>query len=318
MRQPEPVAGLACGDHRLGRAAGALRVRPVRVEPETKRHADGVRSRAEQRHRAVDAAAHRHRRPSGARLGAEDRSERRRERVDRERLAADGGRLEQRQSGQRALEPVGVRVDDRLAVDDEADRRPLAVPRRVSEASRSSLHGNEDGARPCGPAPDSTLPIFSELCEPGEPGGCRAFRRPRRGGLGRDTCSLYVGVGSTLRPGATHRVERPHCTRSAYYCAKRQWIVCTPWRPSCRARARREVEVVPGRGRAAVDHLRRHLLAVELDARSSRRTAVADARLRRCRVRSSRRRRSSSWPSTGRTGRRAPCTRSRSCVDEPE
>ncbi len=133
MRQPQPVAGLACGDHRLGRAAGALRVRAVRVEPETKRHADGVRSRTEQRHRTVDAAAHRHRRPSGARLGAEDRSERRRERVDRERLAADGGRLEQRQSGQRALEPVGVRVDDRLAFDDEADRRPLAVPRRVSE-----------------------------------------------------------------------------------------------------------------------------------------------------------------------------------------
>ena len=45
VREAERVAGLARGDHRLGRAAGPLRVRPVRVGPEPERDADRVAAR---------------------------------------------------------------------------------------------------------------------------------------------------------------------------------------------------------------------------------------------------------------------------------
>jgi len=39
------------------------------------------------------------------------------------------------------------------------------------------------------PLRKSTLPILSELCEPGEPGGCRVLARRRRG---RNAGSLHV------------------------------------------------------------------------------------------------------------------------------
>ncbi len=133
VRQPEPVAGLARGDHGVGRAARALRVGPLGIEPEAQRDADRVRHRAQQRDGAVDAAAHRDRRAAGTRLGAEHRPERGRERVDRERLAADGRSLEQRQSDEPAVEPFRVRRDDPVAVDGELHRGPVAVARGISE-----------------------------------------------------------------------------------------------------------------------------------------------------------------------------------------
>ena len=133
MRDAEPVARLARGDHALGRAAGALGVGPVRIEPEPQRHADRVRQRAQERDRAVDAAAHRHRDAAGRRRGPEDRPERVRERVDRERLAADRRRLEQRQTGEVALEPGRVRLDDPVAVHEQPDGGPVAAAARVSE-----------------------------------------------------------------------------------------------------------------------------------------------------------------------------------------
>ena len=127
------MARLARRDHALGRAAGALGVRPVGIEPEPQRHADGVRQRAQQRDRAVDSAAHRHGDASGCWRRAEDRPERVRERVDRERLAADRRRLEQRQARDVALEPRRVGLDDPVAVHEQADGGPLAVPAGVSE-----------------------------------------------------------------------------------------------------------------------------------------------------------------------------------------
>src|SRR5207248_1447211 len=51
------VARLSRRDHGLGRAAGALRVRTVRVEPQAKRHADRVRAGPEERDGAIDPAA---------------------------------------------------------------------------------------------------------------------------------------------------------------------------------------------------------------------------------------------------------------------
>ena len=73
-------------------------------------------SERRQRNGAVDAAAHGHGDASGCRRRPEDRPERVRESVDRERLAADRRRLEQRQSRDVALEPRRVRLDDPIAV----------------------------------------------------------------------------------------------------------------------------------------------------------------------------------------------------------
>src|SRR5262249_35828883 len=97
MREPEPVGRLTGRDDRLGRAARALGVRAVRIEPEPERDADRVASGAQQRDRAVDASAHRDGNAARAGLGAEDGTERVREGVDGERLAADRSRLEQRE-----------------------------------------------------------------------------------------------------------------------------------------------------------------------------------------------------------------------------
>ena len=136
VRKPEPMARLARGDHRLGRAAGALGVGPVR---------DRARAAASRRPRSAPAASSATAlstppliatatRPA-SRRGAEDRAERVRERVDRKRLAADRGRLEQRQAGERALEPGRVGLDDPVAVDEQPNGGPLAVAGRVSESS---------------------------------------------------------------------------------------------------------------------------------------------------------------------------------------
>ena len=96
VRQPERVAELPRRDDGRRRAARPLGVRPVGIEPEPERDADRVRAGAEKRDRAVDSAAHRDRHAPGRRRGAEDGRDRVRERVDGERLAADGRRPEQR------------------------------------------------------------------------------------------------------------------------------------------------------------------------------------------------------------------------------
>src|SRR5262249_6920296 len=117
VRNAERVAGRPRGKDRLGRAAGALGVRPLRVAPEPQRHAGRVPGLAQKRDRAVDAAAHRDRDATRLRRGAEDRPDRVRKRVERELVTADGGGLEQRQALERALEPLRVRARDSLAVD---------------------------------------------------------------------------------------------------------------------------------------------------------------------------------------------------------
>ena len=127
MRKAARVARLARGEHRARRAAGALGVGPVRVEPEAQRDTDRRRPRLEQRHGAVDAAAHRNRDAVGIRGRADRGCERVRERVDRQRLAADRARLEQRQTAQVGGDARGVRVDDPAAVDAQPNGRPVGA-----------------------------------------------------------------------------------------------------------------------------------------------------------------------------------------------
>ena len=62
-------------------------------------------------------------------LGLEDRPDRVRQRVDGEPLAADRGRLEQRQPDERALETLGVGLHDAVTVDDEPHAGPLVATR---------------------------------------------------------------------------------------------------------------------------------------------------------------------------------------------
>ena len=104
----------------------------MRVLPQTERDADGVRCRAQERDRAVHASAHRHGRATGSRGRAEDLADRGRERLDGERLAADGGSLEQRQAVERALETGRVGARDPLSVDAQSDGGPLAAARGIA------------------------------------------------------------------------------------------------------------------------------------------------------------------------------------------
>jgi hypothetical protein len=141
VRHAEAVARLARRDHALGRAAGALGVRPLRIEPEAKRHTHRVRQGAQERDRAVHAAAHRHRDPARTRPRAEGRPERVRKRIHDQGLAPDCRRLEEGQAREVALEARRVRLDDPLTVDHQADRRPFAGAARVSEGLVHRRHG---------------------------------------------------------------------------------------------------------------------------------------------------------------------------------
>ena len=132
MRDPEPVARRPGGDDRLRGAARSLGVRPVRIEPEPERDSDRVRNEPQERNGAVDAAAHRHRDARRRRRGAKAGSERVRKRVDSERLAADGSRLDQRQSNDGPLKPWGIGSDDPIALNREPDERELVAACGIS------------------------------------------------------------------------------------------------------------------------------------------------------------------------------------------
>ena len=185
MRQAERVARRASGGHGGRRAARPLRARAGRVLPETQRHADRLTPCTVQRDGAVDAAAHRDRDPSGDQLGGEDLAERGGERLDRERLARHAGRLEERQPRERPLEPLGVALDDAVALDGKPDAGPVAVLRRISEdlprapAQASALYTCSLGT--CSLGTCSTLPMKQRLlrtwlCQVGAVRGVGAAR----------------------------------------------------------------------------------------------------------------------------------------------
>ncbi len=119
-----------------------------------------------------------------------------------QRLAADCRGLEQRQPGQRPLEPGRVRVDDPVAVHEQPHRRPVAVARRVSKRLGHTATVARRGA--VAPLRESTLPIGPSYVNLANQVGAVPFLGKS---LGPDAGSLYVGVGSTLKPGPTHRVD---------------------------------------------------------------------------------------------------------------
>ena len=104
VRDAEGVARPARGSHRVGRAAGPLGVRRVRVDPQPKRHADGHHPRIErlrERDRGVHPAAHRHDDPGRVGLEPDARHGRRERGVEgvggeRRAAARGGGRLDVR------------------------------------------------------------------------------------------------------------------------------------------------------------------------------------------------------------------------------
>ncbi len=220
----ELVAGAPGGEHRLGRAAGALRVRSVGVEPEAKRDADRLRPRPQQRHGAVDAAAHRDGHALGIRLGPKDATERVGERVDGQLVPADSGRLEQRQAFERALDPRCVRRHDAIAVHRQTHERELHPARGVSEHldHRPSVAATAAGAgsartrsQPRSEEAEAaksrisiaaeknsalTLPMIRARVNLAKPGGCRQGRSARRLdriGLPVTECWFYMDARST-------------------------------------------------------------------------------------------------------------------------
>ena len=89
-------------------------------------------------------------------------AERVRERVDRELVAADGGRLEQRQAVERPLQPLGLGADDPVSLDGQPHERPAPVTRGISDdldhRSRLAILERRNGG-PKSPRLVSSLPM---------------------------------------------------------------------------------------------------------------------------------------------------------------
>ncbi len=153
VRRAEAVAQLAGRDDRGRRAAHTLAVRPGGVRPEAQRHTDGLVAgvpRLQERHGAVHASAHGHGDAARARLRGDRGAERVVERVECERLARNGGGLEQPEprhlaaQGRRsaALTPGG---DDLPPRDGECDPCEVAVARGVAD---QLSRGHESNSAP--------------------------------------------------------------------------------------------------------------------------------------------------------------------------
>ena len=127
------MAGRARCRNGGGRAARALGVRSGGILPEAERHPDRPAPRAEQRHGAVDAAAHRDGDAARSGLCAEHLRERARECLDRERLTAHGSGLEQAQAGQGTVQVRRVRREDPVAVDGQSNGGPGVAAGRIPE-----------------------------------------------------------------------------------------------------------------------------------------------------------------------------------------
>jgi hypothetical protein len=107
VRDPEPVTERPCLANGERGAARTLGAGPGRVEPESKRYADGLVPlglHPEQSDGAVDPAAHGDRHPPGARRAPHGGTDRCSERVHRERRTADRRGFEEQQTGELAAE----------------------------------------------------------------------------------------------------------------------------------------------------------------------------------------------------------------------
>ena len=250
--QVSRAASTASGEQQARSVVG-----PFGVEPEPERHADRLGAGPQERDRRVDAAAHRDRDAAGRRARAEDRPDRVRQRVDGERLAADRGRLEQRQSADVLVEPVGVGVDDPVAVQAKPDERPAPVARGVSgdldhpprmahdPPPEPALPGGGQGEAPRHPPHRRlarqralrgaqvprlcpTLPMSPLRSEPGRTRWvpCGAARLPTHR---PDTGSLAMAVGSTLARSHEQGRAPRHWVALRYPArAKLHLIGCVP------------------------------------------------------------------------------------------
>ena len=145
VREPALVTRSPRRCDRGRRAACALGVGRSRVLPEPERHPDRVRPGADEGDGTVDPAAHRDGNAPGTRCRRERRAKCGRECLDRERIAADCGRLDERQSFERTVEARRIGSDDRLVVELAAGRRPMH--RRASRLRRPPCSSDQASER---------------------------------------------------------------------------------------------------------------------------------------------------------------------------
>ena len=181
MREAERMTRRARGRDRLRRAARTLGRRAGRVLPEPKGYADRIRSRAEQRDRAVDAPAHRDHDAAGLRARPE-RPVPVRQRAPRPRAARRSPQPPPAVSARRASGRGRARLQQRCALRRRpAHGGPLAVPRRIADDLHPCHVIRLDADRRTPPAskvlhPAGDASVFANLALPG---GCRAGRRQR-------------------------------------------------------------------------------------------------------------------------------------------
>ena len=277
------MAGGPSGDHSRRRAARALDVAPLRVDPEPQRHSDRLRSGAEQRHRAVDAAAHRDRDPLRVASRPEDRPDRGGERVHGELVAADGGRLEQGQPLERPVEPLGVRRDDPVAVDGEPDEAPLAVPGRISDDfdHRATVAEERDGPASRRPTREKcpTLPVMPRAMRTWTSQVGAEPNRLLRAGADPSSLSRVVGSRLYARPrtgSSTSHCKAPWPVQAGR--AKRQRIVARLPHAELLRKGVGQPELDASRSRVARDDLGQNLLApvTEVDLGAARKHRVRE------------------------------------------
>ena len=140
VRHAERVTGRASREDCVGRAASTLSVRPVGIEPEAQSNADRVRQRLEQRHRAVDTAAHRNSHAPSSPRRTKNGPDRVGERIDGKRLPTNRSSLQQRQPNKRTIEPRSISLNNPLTVKTKPHKRELR-PRAESPMSSITNSG---------------------------------------------------------------------------------------------------------------------------------------------------------------------------------
>ena len=238
VRQAARVTRLACRDHRARRAARALGVRSVRVEPQPQRDTDRIRPGLEQASPRCRRRRSSRRRCARVRRRAHRRRERVRERVHRQRLAADRAASSSVRPRRSASSPARRRRRSgrpRRA----AGRRPSRSPRAESPYSSCItarvLAESREGSRGS-PHHAPTSPVGRVHVNLDKPGGCRANRRHRCLGPTRAPFHMVLVLHgyAALRTRSSTRSDRSgdHPAR-----AYDQWICCTPCSPRRRASA---------------------------------------------------------------------------------